>query len=341
MAAKADEVSAPLSECPICMETYTDPKQFKCGHTLCLQCIEKMWVSNRQDLRCPFDRLPVVLPEEGPTALPTNESMLNFMDTMKDDKNKEIQGKCESCSVQFTETVAGFHCKDCHIVMCTTCSEKHKKKCLFSDHIVVLLKPNVICKKHGKYNSFICKDCNQLLCSICVTDAHDEHSITKTHDIIKDNMEQLNKIHSELSQEIKEIEEVDDVKQKLKDISDTILAVKDHVSNLINGITKKGEHIIEDLEKERDKLNKCHKEISPCINYQLGLLQSLRDASTNALDQNPEHIVVALPNIKAQIPQMPQAFLQDYLYSSRSVTFQSINSLNVGTLDWTYDPKGG
>ena len=58
--------------CPICLETFVDPRTLFCGHSLCFGCLVRLREvggTNSSDVKCPNCRRVTKVPEAG---LPTN-----------------------------------------------------------------------------------------------------------------------------------------------------------------------------------------------------------------------------------------------------------------------------
>ena len=58
--------------CPICLDTYTDPKQLQCNHVYCQQCLVRLVVRDQQgqlSLTCPNCRQVTPVPASGVRGL--------------------------------------------------------------------------------------------------------------------------------------------------------------------------------------------------------------------------------------------------------------------------------
>lgn len=55
--ANADLEEPAVDGCPVCMDTYTDPRQLHCGHTFCKACIEGVITMSKSHM-CPTCRFP-------------------------------------------------------------------------------------------------------------------------------------------------------------------------------------------------------------------------------------------------------------------------------------------
>jgi len=102
-------------ECPICNETYMDPRVLPCGHTFCFKCISKCRRNRQpwhwQSMPCPFCRQEfTTLPSE----LPKNYSVLNILG-----KIKEL-GSAVYCDQHVDEKIK-IYCIDCKMAICSMC----------------------------------------------------------------------------------------------------------------------------------------------------------------------------------------------------------------------------
>ena len=58
--------------CPICLDTYTDPKQLQCNHVFCQQCLVRLVIRDQQGqliLTCPNCRQVTPVPASGVAGL--------------------------------------------------------------------------------------------------------------------------------------------------------------------------------------------------------------------------------------------------------------------------------
>ena len=63
-----------VTECPICCESFTDPRSLPCIHAYCLKCIESYGRNNQpgSTMPCLLCRKEFMVPEGGLGALPRN-----------------------------------------------------------------------------------------------------------------------------------------------------------------------------------------------------------------------------------------------------------------------------
>ena len=60
-------------QCPICLETYHDPKALACLHAYCQECIQQLLLQQQRDqeVECPQCRSVVAVAGNDPSSLPT------------------------------------------------------------------------------------------------------------------------------------------------------------------------------------------------------------------------------------------------------------------------------
>ena len=98
--------------CPVCLDTYTDPKQLQCHHIYCQKCLGRLVVQDQQGqpiLTCPNCRQVTPVPVNGVAGLPAAFHVKNILDILKEQKDalycadhqeRELELYCES-SEQF------------------------------------------------------------------------------------------------------------------------------------------------------------------------------------------------------------------------------------------------
>ncbi|KAH7718269.1 NHR1 to TAF family protein [Aphelenchoides avenae] len=131
-----DEAKAKASECPICLDTYVDPRTLPaCGHTVCFGCVRKLVEAppNRFVVACPECRETSRVPKNG---FPKNYRLSDIV--------AEFQAgiACNSCQRTGPKDDT-FRCESCRqnvdreqdVVLCAVCATKHLKA--YKDHDVV------------------------------------------------------------------------------------------------------------------------------------------------------------------------------------------------------------
>ena len=176
-------------QCPICLETYRDPKALACLHAYCRECIQQLLLRQQRDqvLECPQCRSVVDVAGNDPSSLPTVffiNGLIEVCEILKKAESNEIT--CQSCS----EAKAASFCHTCGFV-CTSCANAHKKLKVFEGHNTVLISemregaliqlpskktPTSTCQKHeGKRRKLYCLQCEQLICRDCTLVDHAGH----------------------------------------------------------------------------------------------------------------------------------------------------------------------
>ena len=58
-----------ITECPLCMHVFTDPRVLPCIHTFCLECLKRISETAQKDsenkLHCPLHRKEFLIPADG------------------------------------------------------------------------------------------------------------------------------------------------------------------------------------------------------------------------------------------------------------------------------------
>src|SRR6218665_1029425 len=81
-------------ECPICIETFDDPRVLPCTHAFCLKCLEK--TQSKTKAQCALCRQPFDIPMGGLSKLPRHAIIPELIDLSKEPKsseNSETEGR--------------------------------------------------------------------------------------------------------------------------------------------------------------------------------------------------------------------------------------------------------
>ena len=75
---------ADLTECPVCLDEYKDPKLLPCNHTLCLNCLENLQRTKQKGkkgshLKCPICNTIHEVPERGVTSFTENQHVIELI----------------------------------------------------------------------------------------------------------------------------------------------------------------------------------------------------------------------------------------------------------------------
>ena len=186
--AEALELLEKQVQCPICLETYRDPKALACLHAYCRECIQQLLLRQQRDqeVECPQCRSVVAVAGNDPSSLPSVffiNGLIDVYHTMKKAESDVIA--CQNCS----EAKATSFCHTCGFI-CASCTNDHKKKKVYEGHKIVPISkmregtlielptkkaPTLTCKKHKGEMKLYCFECEQLICRDCTLVDHAGH----------------------------------------------------------------------------------------------------------------------------------------------------------------------
>eukprot|EP00057_Strongylocentrotus_purpuratus_P006803 XP_011661277.1 PREDICTED: tripartite motif-containing protein 59-like [Strongylocentrotus purpuratus] len=179
MADTLKNVIAQSLECPVCLNTFTDPKILSCSHTYCKACLDNLLECHGHDqmLRCPVCRAETQVPNQEVNKLPANLALKSLIEDM----NNQYQF-CSNCNSE-DRPQAVVYCQDCGRYFCITCHNKHSQWPVFISHEILAMSEIVSgkvsvrryrkCRKHPKEDEeWFCSDCRRFACFKCVVMEH-------------------------------------------------------------------------------------------------------------------------------------------------------------------------
>ena len=134
------------------------------------------------------------------------------------------QNNCENCHKE----QANRYCKQCSVLLCQTCIDKHNAWAAFTSHQIlgvedvattasklVPLKeqPTMECTSHGEPMKVYCDTCDKLICQLCTVKHHRDHECDAITDAFPRHQQQI-------------VDSLEQVKKKLAAITTAVQAVE-------------------------------------------------------------------------------------------------------------------
>ena len=184
-----------IVECPICLETLTEPRMLACFHFYCQKCVADMKQVQQAEAvgyECPLCRTFTASDE--PKSLPIMNQLMEALQAASTDVKT-----CERCNKGSIK----WRCLDCKDNFCSECRQLHDSFKLFRAHRIEAIgdsgKPViddiVFCQVHSSEQVKLhCRDCKKLICILCNLTTHKTHSVETIEEalqqilpVVKDN----------------------------------------------------------------------------------------------------------------------------------------------------------
>ena len=264
-----------LIECPICMDSFTDPVALPCMHTFCAKCIKQyVDTSNNDDgetrkLNCPTCRRHVTIKEGGAELLQKNLFVNNLKEVIA--STKSTQSSCEYCVALGADAIARWRCVECCHSICDQCKVAHDRahilnaphqvmdldKWKISDLSIICNQNKEICPNHqNKPLEFYCSVCDLAICINCHTLDHFNH---KCEDLTKIAAQTKSAIQQQIAHiarlmKVKEaqIQNLRGCRERVTSSSNDVLAtIRELRSTCIQLVTK----CFDDIEKKAGEIS--------------------------------------------------------------------------------------
>src|SRR6218665_2048997 len=185
-----------ITNCPICMRAFTDPRILPCIHTFCLECLKSTSEATKKypggNIPCPLCRKEFIVPEDGMNGVQKNF----FMENLLEFKNALQMGSatinCDMCNLSNKGTSrqvtkATMRCIECQDYYCDSCVEIHQFQKVSKHHEMVQIGSDMksetkrlvskkFCTKHiEKPFDYYCAECQKIVCVSCFVESHKSH----------------------------------------------------------------------------------------------------------------------------------------------------------------------
>ena len=279
-----------ITECPICCETFREPRVLPCIHTFCLTCLKEYGKDKNpgDGIACPVCRLVSTLPKTGFAGFPKNF----FIDKLLEARNasdRRDSTKCDvcMCSRKMDGTggevnIASKYCAECQENMCDPCSQKHLSMKISKLHRMFPLGSlpdelqwkklsKVACDQHaGEELKIYCWNCKQVGCLMCFVQLHQSHKCTDVNQVfdrmkdeIKNDLKDIDQLMLKVGRQFEELkteqeqylEKTDKMEKEIKKRGEEIKhLVDEHTDGLIKQLTSKKSQKLKAIETVRGEL---------------------------------------------------------------------------------------
>jgi len=183
-----------VTECVICADTYTDPRQLPCLHTFCRTCIESCSQDKQPGdaLACPLCRREFTFSESGLGGLPKDRFIGKMLMVRRLTSQVASHMQCDECQRggSADPSAAQRYCVDCCDSFCKPCAAVHRESSSSAGHELVKLRkrrpsrPEKLfskltmapCYRHPReLRDMYCVDCSVTTCRRCLADEHKSH----------------------------------------------------------------------------------------------------------------------------------------------------------------------
>ncbi|XP_070551127.1 tripartite motif-containing protein 2-like [Ptychodera flava] len=179
------ELDDQFLQCPICIERFSNPKLLpKCGHIVCLTCLNGIVSQNYGRLKCPICRVDnsSFIRGKGVDGLPdsfTTNALIEFVENKKKEEASHFSG--DPCGICGRSSVA--YCTVCDQLQCQECQNRHMKITVTRNHTMVpieeyhstpknLLRPANCSRHSGHQVQMYCETCQVAVCMECILSEH-------------------------------------------------------------------------------------------------------------------------------------------------------------------------
>ncbi|XP_078345016.1 E3 ubiquitin-protein ligase TRIM45-like [Oculina patagonica] len=256
--------------CPICRDTYNEPKTISCLHTFCCECLTKhARASHRQEkLCCPVCQAEIDLPEgnRGFDGLPTSVFHKNLLSLLAVHHLRSGNGECITCGNCKNKTSDVCYCFDCAEFICPVCLHAHEVWKVFRGHKVksvlkefqaddyeAVLKRQPFCTEQfheQEVTRFFCLRCQSCICHICIATNHQKHEVILL-DEAADN---------EKGNIMADVTRIRDNERALKDVirqfEETISNLESNIATAKRGVSQTAEQMITTIRaRERETIS--------------------------------------------------------------------------------------
>ncbi len=305
-----------LAECCVCCDLEGPPKEFPCGHVLCLACVRKKHAESKfkatkkdskkaNRIMCPTCKKKVQIPDGKVDNLGTNYSVQAMQKAIRE--NEKRAEKVSDLCKRLDNNVAEEYCNDCRKFMCSACAEQHVKRKNSANHSFNY-SPVSYCRQHEETFDYFCEECPRFLCDSCIEKGDCEgHTVKTIEDIQVEDVEtELDEIIKQIKREITyNLEEhkplMKTIKRKIDEAKKTKEVIKSCTERLIEMLRKEEQVLLKQVDRREDELEEMMNRLKDDDN--LEVYEQLQTGAKEAKEkQNVCKMIMSVAAIRAKLP---------------------------------------
>ncbi|KAI4809360.1 hypothetical protein KUCAC02_018248 [Chaenocephalus aceratus] len=174
--------------CPVCQDTFKDPRQLSCGHTICMVCLENMMDhSSDGPFRCPDCREsfgPIVEVQKS-YALANIVEHFRVIKRRREEQTTHVY--CDCCPEG--NTLAFKTCLKCEVSLCKEHVKDHLELLVFTGHPLVSPLGDLLerkCPHHeDKVLRYYCNASMRYICNVCTLESKQHNLATEASSVLR------------------------------------------------------------------------------------------------------------------------------------------------------------
>ena len=358
-----------LTDCPICLESFTDPRLLPCLHSLCCPCLDDhITHSGRNDqFLCPVCRKDLQIPSAGAQDFPRNFFMTSCVAIVKNTgtgarsktgqiPRSEIQSARESkCSNDDGEgdcTEPQRFCLVCCEYYCKGCARIHQKQRATRSHELVaaeeltdemlkaaMSKAEVLkCQKHSEELKLYCRECKCAVCFLCCHTGHKSHHFQEVSEVDEQAKVELTEILQAVQTLTSTVnEQIDTVKEALENLNNNTSTAQEITSSTFQKmqqiLTKKDTEIKDKLSQVKEEGGATAGILTKNLTLTMQQLESLQTFIQDVMDNGTVfNRLACLPEIRSRLQKM-QSSVEESAEDANDIVMPSSTELLLNDLD--------
>ncbi|XP_072178295.1 uncharacterized protein [Diadema setosum] len=354
MATSVNDLVTSNLQCPICLNTFVDPKLLSCSHTYCKDCLMRLFNSQKEgNITCPVCRNITDVPKENVDLLQCNQPIKSLIE--------DVKNHTQACTVcrGNEKPLAITYCQECDDYMCADCHKTHNKWDKFAGHEVVKVddinsgkvskKKRRECQKHkAEDEEYFCVECMRFVCFRCGMMEHSQagHKVLdgKAHE--HEQNEKISELCGRADVKLSKIDEyivfIELQEAKMKQVLDKLSReIKQACEESIKQLQEKRDHLIKECTKRIEVFDKELEGMKDASKVQINQIKEMSDLVENGLKMPLEGVTMTAhdtlcQNLEEVLGKSDPDFEQPrkMTLQGESLAFQQtgLNKLNLGEI---------
>lgn len=194
---------AEMLMCPVCHDILADPRQLPCGHSMCMDCVEKLLDhSSEAPLRCPDCRTDFGLLVGLQRSYTLSSIAEDFRLNQKTRENQRRKVYCDYCPDR--TTLANKTCLKCEVSLCQEHLKDHLQLPAFTGHPLVKPLGDLTERKCHQHEDevlrYYCTSSRRYICNICALESKQLNATTEAFSVLRRQLTEYMDQHFEVLQ---------------------------------------------------------------------------------------------------------------------------------------------